>query len=178
MPLVIVDANVARSAGQPKPDAGAPAPQCVDALEAIRDRAYHHGDLQIAMSQELLQEWAHHARSFALTWLYDLRSRGFVQSFSLDSTMQDSITRAATTVGQNCRVPVEKDKHLVSLALQTDRRVVSNETRLPRHLANAAAHLALLSSIHWAHPINPIAITWLRSGAPENEDLYIGTEGD
>lgn len=175
MPLVIVDANVARSAGQPKPDAGAPAPQCVDALEAIRDRACNQGDMQIAMSQELLQEWLRHARAFASAWLYDLRSRGHVQFFSLDSTVQADITQAATTVGQNCRVPIEKDKHLVSLALQTDRRVVSNETQLPRHLANAAAHLALLSSIHWAHPINPIAISWLRSGAPENEGLYIGT---
>ncbi len=64
--LLVVDTNVARSAGEGKTNANTPAPESISALDAIYQRALAKGDLQVAVCMTLVAEWNTHARKYAL----------------------------------------------------------------------------------------------------------------
>jgi hypothetical protein len=153
--------------------ANTPAPESISVLDAIYQRAVAKGDLQVAFCMTLVAEWNTHARKYALDWPANMRSRGFTRLIRIDDAERARVQDAAKRVGQNCLVPMTKDLHIVCLAVQTDKRVVSHETSLPKQLKAAKRHYLILGTIHWARPCHAPTVHWLQAGAPDDDALVI-----
>lgn len=163
---IVVDASVARAAG--RGGGGPPAPDCVAALDAIT-----RAGLGAAMSRELREEWNKHAGLYATQWLKNLVARGRFR-FDPDPKwhMLNVMLSAASDLPGNQPTEVAKDSHLVTLAMATDRRVLSGD-RAQASLLGRIVHLVPdLSQLHWVHPSDMTKL-WLETGAPENANLCI-----
>jgi hypothetical protein len=68
---------------------------------------------------------------------------------------------------------IQKDLHLVDLALQADQRVLSTDKKIVGHLRRLGARVPEVCPILWVHPVDHDAPAWLAQGAPDRDDCRI-----
>ena len=171
---IVVDTSVARAASEKDKQ---PAKACRDSLEAIRkDERY-----RLAINDTLKHEWlkereegeesSPYASRFALAWLTGMEQEGRVKTFSerkdfINQCIQASASLAAASA-------IQKDLHLVDLALQADQRVLSTDEKIVGHLRRLGARIPAICPILWVHPVDHDAPAWLAGGAPNRADCRI-----
>jgi len=171
---IVVDTSVARAASEKDKQ---PAKACRDSLEAIRkDERY-----RLAINDTLKREWlkereegeesSPYASRFALAWLTGMEQEGRVKTFSerkdfINQCIQASASLAAASA-------IQKDLHLVDLALQADQRVLSTDEKIVGHLRHLGKHVPEVCPILWVHPVDHKAPDWLDQGAPARDDCRI-----
>jgi hypothetical protein len=175
---IVVDTSVARAVGE---SGKQPAKACRDSLAAIlQDKHYH-----LAMNDALKREWlkekeegekggeksSSYASRFALAWLTDMEREDRVKTFSerkdfINQCIQASASLAAASA-------IQKDLHLVDLALLADQRVLSKDKKIVGHLRQLGKHVPEVCPILWVHPVDHDAPAWLAGGAPARDDCRI-----
>jgi hypothetical protein len=175
---IVVDTSVARAVGE---SGKQPAKACRDSPAAIlQDKHYH-----LAMNDALKREWlkereegekggeksSSYASRFALAWLTDMEQEDRVKTFSerkdfINQCIQASASLAAASA-------IQKDLHLVDLALQADQRVLSTDKKIVGHLSQLGKHVPEVCPILWVHPVDHDAPAWLAGGAPARDDCRI-----
>jgi hypothetical protein len=159
---ILVDTSVARSAGSARAtDVRAAA--CRDALKAIRKTTLH-----AVLSSALREEYDRQAMmsKFFRRWLLWMTARRRI--WEVDPPLHRPTRAAARRLLPAPRQEaVEKDLHLVSAALASDRRVLSGDDRMRDDLATLAAGVRALAQLHWANPETPDCLDWLSRTAPD-----------
>ena len=170
---IVVDTSVARAAG----DSGdRTAQMCLNSLEAILEKPSHLA----AFNQSLLREWfkeiedrrgrkRRYASSSASEWFLKMRRRLVVlpeRKDFINQCKQASASLAAASA-------IQKDLHLVDLAIQADHRVLSTDKKIVGHLRRLGAHVPEVCPILWVHPVDHDAPAWLAGGAPARDDCRI-----
>ena len=171
---IVVDTSVARAASEKDKQ---PAKACRDSLEAIRKDEHY----RLAINDTLKHEWlkereegeesSPYASRFALAWLTGMEQEGRVKTFSerkdfINQCIQASASLAAASA-------IQKDLHLVDLALQADQRVLSKDKKIVGHLRQLGARVPEVCPILWVHPVDHDAPAWLAGGAPNRADCRI-----
>ena len=173
---IVVDTSVARAVGE---SGKQPAKACRDSLAAIlQDKHY-----RLAMNDTLKREWlkereegeegeesSPYASRFALAWLTDMESEQRVKMFT---ECRDFIDQCIQASAQLAASAIQKDLHLVDLALQADQRVLSTDKKIVGHLRQLGARVPEVCPILWVHPVDHDAPTWLAQGAPNRADCRI-----
>ena len=167
---IVVDTSVARAVGE---SGKQPAKACRDSLAAIlQDKHYH-----LAMNDTLKREWlkvreegSPYASRFALAWLTDMESEQRVKMFT---ECRDFIDQCIQASAQLAASAIQKDLHLVDLALQADQRVLSTDEKIVGHLRRLGARIPAICPILWVHPVDHDAPAWLAGGAPNRADCRI-----
>lgn len=157
---VVVDANIARSAG---PSLRWPAPECLAVLEAICDAS-----LRVPVSDALAAEWSKHGSKWFQKWRANMHNRRRITACPdphLDE-YRGRLRRAAPHAAE----AVEKDAHLVSLAIQETAAVLSADETMRKLLADIAREKAWheLGIVEWANPtlVAEVVLQWIVQGLP------------
>ena len=180
---IVVDTSVARAAGEGDHTARA----CLDSLETmVRIKSY-----TAVFNRSLLKEWFRvledkagkkrtHASSFAVDWFRKMRKkvqvlpgqhqRSRVQVFRERRHFINYCLQASSQLAVSA---IEKDLHLVDLALQADQRVLSTDKKIVGHLRRLGARVPEVCPILWVHPVDHDAPAWLAGGAPARDDCRI-----
>lgn len=158
---IVVDASVAKAAG--RGEGNPPAPACIAALEAI-----YAAGLHVAMSAELNSEWQRHQKEYASKWLVRMIGRKRFHACNAQWGGVVSLLSEAEDLPGNASREVAKDAHVVGLAMVTDRRVLSLDTRQRALLARLLARLPELCDLYWISPTESGTEDWLCAGAPED----------
>jgi hypothetical protein len=166
---IVVDTSVARSAGSTKAtDSRAEA--CRDALEAMRKARLH-----AVLSPALREEYGRQVKmsKFFRRWLLWMTAQQRIRE--VDPPPHRPTRRAAQRrLVQDRQQAVEKDLHLVSAALASDRRVISGDDRMRDDLATLAVEVRALVRVHWANPEASGCVTWLSRGALDDRTWMLG----
>jgi hypothetical protein len=162
---IVVDASVARAAGETEHPTSR---LCRESLDAMID-----GGHLLAMSQPLEEEWKEHASRYAVRWWVLMTSRGKVKTVAQNTSLDQRILKV---IDQQARGVVMKDLHLVGTALAADKRIISLERRVHRHLHKAALQIPELQELIWVNPANKEeeVPNWLRDGAPDEQHRHLG----
>jgi hypothetical protein len=166
---IVIDASVAQACGrQGEGSAASISIACADALQAIKDAGLH-----AAMSEPLDEEWLRHASTFARKWLVQMFSRKRVRRLA-SIPLHVGLRRVLPTLpDEGIQRAIEKDLHLIELALVTDRRIISLDERMRVHLGNLTPRVNVLSRVHWANPRLDACLVWLRTGAPDDPTFLL-----
>jgi hypothetical protein len=152
--LLVVDASVARAAGNSEhPISSACRQILTDILEICHS---------VALNPELRQEWNHHQSRFTRKWRASMAARRkplhdiSTAPCGLDLDRFDEKNRAA----------IEKDLHLLELALATDKEIITLDTALSIALKSQSSGVRLHDRISWIDPI--VDRSRFLQSAPEN----------
>lgn len=137
----VIDANVAKGAGKPTTPRVL---NCVRLLTRVVDGAHF-----CVFNEALLLEWSHHASVFARGWLRQMHARKRYQVIEVakNVALRKALLRAA--IPEPERLGVEKDLHLLELALTHDKFIVTLEVRLPNYLKGDKGLAKFHSQITW-----------------------------
>jgi hypothetical protein len=166
---IVIDASVAHACGR-RGEVLSPgiSVACADALQAIKDSGLH-----AAMSEHLEEEWLRHASTFARKWLVQMFSRKRVRRLA-SIPLHVGLRRVLPTLpDEGIQRAIEKDLHLIDLALAADRRIISLDERMRMHLGNLTPRVNVLSRVHWANPRHAACLVWLRTGSPDDRELLL-----
>lgn len=140
---IVVDADVARAAGETEHPVSSNARTV---LRAIQD-----AKLKIAHDHALKQEWDKHASSFSRKWLASMVSHGKLLYVKATPAASAALIEAGS-LGEKDRQIANKDQHIVDLALATDRFIASNDTTARTVFATLAQQTPLLNQVYWMVP--------------------------
>lgn len=167
---VVVDASVAKAAGDASEHPVST--QCREALLAIKATK-----LSFITGGLLRDEWKKHQSGFARTWLLSMIARGrFVCLTDLDPNPQLRDAIAKNAGSQNSAAAMDKDAHLLEIALLSSRRVVALDEVVRGLFRALCAHHIPIESVMWANPVVPAdeTVKWLLAGAPGVKNLTLG----
>lgn len=166
---VVVDANIARSAG---PSVRSPAPECLAVLEAISASS-----LRVPVSKTLDAEWSKHGSRWFQKWRARMHSRRRITAHP-DLRLEEHrgrLRRAAP----NAAEAVAKDAHLVSLAIAEAAAVLSADEVMRKLLAGIARATDWyeLGAVDWANPTLPAeaVLQWVERGLPHEPPRLLRT---
>jgi hypothetical protein len=167
---LVIDASVARSAGQTEHPVSR---SCREFLDEVRKVCHN-----VVMTREIEREWTAHPPVFSSLWLGTMERRrkvAWVQR-SENDTLRDDINR--TGLGGADRHSVQGDVHLVEAALATDLTVISRDDAVRRLLSGISGNVGLLKKIVWVNPVSQAtdAIAWLAQGAPAVKAWQLGSK--
>jgi len=169
---IVVDTSVARAAGESE---NRTAQACLNSLEAI----WAESSYLAAFNQSLLREWfkeiadkrgrkRRYASSSASEWFLKMRRRLVVLP-----EREDFINQCIQASAQLAASAIQKDLHLVDLAIQADQRVLSTDKKIVGHLHQLGTRVPEVCPILWVHPVDHNAPAWLAQGAPARDDCRI-----
>lgn len=158
---LVVDANVARSAGETE---HAVSSACRSFLNAITKSEH-----RVVMTDEIQQEWREHASKYSSRWLTSMYARKLV--FRSAVRRDDQFRKRVAQHHRNTH-----DMHLVEAATATDRLVASQDERARLEFGTAAVNIRELRRIVWVNPAREAEapIDWLRSGAVAEASRMLG----
>jgi hypothetical protein len=167
--LLVIDASVARSAG----DAKATDPisiACRDCLETIRKVCH-----RMVITTEISAEWNRHQSSFASGWRrWMISKRKFVRlAPTLDPELYDAIGQLITIEQQ--QAAMLKDTLLVEAAVSSDKIILSLDERVRRLLVVVAPKVRAVGELIWVNPskVEENCLTWLQQGAQVEQHRQI-----
>lgn len=157
---IVVDASIARAAttdGNHPVGAG-----CRDFL-IVMDAAGHI----LALNNELYAEWRKHRSRFAYSWLGKMVSQKRLAHYAdvADELFLQRILDVCHSA--KMQAAVEKDLHLVTLALTAHQRIASLDEVVRAHLCTCAEAVNELNLLIWVNPATDVDLPdWLAAGAP------------
>lgn len=164
---LVIDANIAHSAGTSEVPASRYSRTCLDAI--LQDE-------HIAVfSRALRQEWKNHASLHATRWRVTMEKRKRIENEEgeeFEHLLDQACECLAHVTWQNA---LRKDFHLVQSALATDQILLSNESRLPSHLKTCCISVPELRKLFFANPQEEqdVCIQWIKAGAKKGPERRI-----
>jgi hypothetical protein len=171
--ILVIDASIAAAAGDVSMDPISS--QCRDFLNSVLDICH-----RIAMTDPVRDEWNKHQTKFAWKWRGSMMRKGKEHVVPV-ATIASLKVRIDEVVAKNDIADIiHKDRHLLEAALATEKRVISLDEKVRKHLKSQCVALEEIRSICWVNPTKPDekAIEWLKSGARiKSEQTLGGTSG-
>jgi hypothetical protein len=172
---LVIDADIACSAGGVKAVA-ARSKSCREFLLAVCKHGLHY-----VHDSLLAEEWREHGKnsSFTRHWLremYGSKQVTLVEPKRLDR-LQEKIRNSLSKTTEIDAV--DKDFHLVEIAIATDNPICSLDDNVRRPLAKASVNVAELGKIVWVNPekAKKDALAWVKNGAPHEEKRTLSHYG-
>jgi hypothetical protein len=157
--LLIVDASVARSCNDPA--TSIEAANCFLFLQEISDRRNATG---VVVNPELEREWDIHASRTFNKWLANMETRRRVHRVE-EKRSADYRAVVSAVENEGIRVALEKDLHLVELALLGQHPVVSRDDKQRDYVRDLMPQHSLLASVQWLNPVTyPDWTSWFARG--------------
>lgn len=155
---LVIDADVFQSASTARSGQGA---ACRRVLEVVRALDY-----VLAVSEAWLDEFKRHRSGFSHTWLRSMHARKRVRRLEPSAELLEQVRGAIDSVlADPGRGAALKDAHLVALALESDRRILSRERKARGLFADCAKSNGWLETVVWISPENAECLAWLEAGA-------------
>lgn len=132
-------------------------------------------------NRQLQREWRNHASRYAVDWLQNMTRKGrtlLVEGEAFARLIEPACQCQASDAQT---MALEKDFHLVQSALATGQSILSNETRFPRHVANACPTVPELRELHFGGPVveGETCRLWIKAGADKEHtrriDVWVET---
>jgi hypothetical protein len=157
--MLVIDANIARSAGTTEVPSSFYSRACLDAvLKAEYVAVFSHA---------LEQEWNKHASLYSRQWRASMVARRRIESVE-GREFAHLLDRACSCLARIAwQDALRKDFHLVQSALATGQILLSNETNLPSHLKASCEAVTEFRKLFFANPEieQGDCITWIVAGA-------------
>jgi hypothetical protein len=165
---LVIDANIARSAGAGEVPISRYSRAC---LEAVLD-----GDYVAVLNPPLREKLkdSHSSKVFQIWWRAMAARKRFEDNEGKE--FAHHLDRACTCLEQDrWKEALCKDFHLVQSALATDQTILSNEKNLQKFLALACSRVQVLSVLYYANPAaeGDDCILWIKAGAEKDADRRI-----
>lgn len=156
---LVIDANIAHSAGSSDVPVSRYSREC---LNAVRDHAH------IAVfTQQLREEWKEHASRISRQWWLSMVARRRIE-YVEGAEFELHLDRACACLAENkWKEDLRKDFHLVRGALAADKTILSNESNFPGYLSVAARTVKILSTLFYGNPATEgeACVQWVLAGA-------------
>ncbi len=170
---IVIDTDVVRSASKSNHQH---AKICAAILDEMKN-----GDFVIAITDSLEKEWLKERENrknwkiymslYAFEWYYKMKvSNRVLMIENIDASKAEEILSGFTN--RNVRQKAEKDIHIILTAIETDRRIISNNIKDRRKFEEACSWTELLEDILWPHPLDVVP-QWLRDGAAKIESYLL-----
>lgn len=169
-PLIVVDASVARAAGDTSMHPTSK--NCRETLQAVTS-----SEINIATCSALVSEWKKHQSNYSRLWLVSMIARGRFKCLSpdpLNNALRECINDHAKT--DKCADAMEKDAHLIEIALQTGKRIIALDETVRNLYKNLSLHHPPIKNVLWANPVidEDSTIEWVSNGCPSISRLKLG----
>jgi hypothetical protein len=139
-------------------------------LQAVWDEKHF-----AVFNEQLRLEWRKHASPFAVSWLQKMvqKNRVIVEEGGRLGGLLKPICDCQSSEGH--KEAIKKDFHLIRSALASGQLIVSNEVRLPRHIATACDSVRELLLLHYGSPAveGEVCRLWIKAGAEKRTDRRI-----
>lgn len=159
---IVVDTSVIKAAG----DGAHPAKICRDVLDTIYKVCH-----RVVLTESMATEWRRHPSRHYIGWRNQMvgKKKLIVLPDRLES---DTCRKVLAAVDEQNRNVVAKDIMLLEAALETDRIVISLDSRTGRHIAKAAQEMVKeVQNVQWENlkrsepEATEAVLEWLRCGA-------------
>lgn len=140
--VLVIDACVARAAGETEHPVSSACRACLVAVKDICHR--------VALSEELRQEWNEHQSRFTRKWQVSMATRH--KPLQIVKTAELQLDYSGLSPSE--RQAVAKDQHLLEAALAADRVIVTIDDALRDALGRMPKKLRRLKTICWIHPVD------------------------
>jgi len=156
---LVIDANIARSAGSSNVPESLYSRECLNAV-----REYEH---VAVFTQQLLEEWGEHASRVSRQWWRSMAARRRIARIEGAEFLIHLDRACACLAEDQWREDFRKDFHLVRAALAADQTILSNEINFPGYLSIAARTVPTLSALYYGNPAaeGEPCVEWVRAGA-------------
>jgi hypothetical protein len=157
--LLVVDADVARSAGQTNHPTSMASREFLQAVRGICHR--------LAFGRQLAAEWKIHCSRYTFVWLASMQSKGKIVELASSDVPDLRGAVEDLNISEKDRDTILKDVHLVEAALAADRAIVSRDDVARSLLRRIAGVMPPLRSIVWVNPTNDAedGVGWVQAGA-------------
>jgi len=141
--LLVVDACVARSAGETKHPVSS---SCRNALLAIRDICH-----RVIMTEPIQSEWDRHKSRFTRRWFMSMVARKKIQRSA--GVRVDLVGRTLTGLSATEQECLEKDLCLIEAACDGDGIVVTRDDEFVQIWQKCQSQFHLAKPITWINPV-------------------------
>lgn len=141
---LVIDACVLRSASA----AGKPLPS---ACRAVLERVKASSTV-VSACPALLGEWRKHRSNYSRMWIVAMYSRKLIKPIEKFSGRAASVDAAISRLGEPDRTVAAKDAHLLKIALDGSKLVVSSEQCCKRAFSLASSHYSEIAQVAWIDP--------------------------
>jgi hypothetical protein len=139
--LLVVDASVARSAGETEHPVSSACRACLEAILLICHR--------VAVTPAIRDEWDRHMSRFSRKWRRSMAAR----RKPLETVATAAVPIEVTAYSSPAREQIEKDACLLEAAIAADRIIVTRDDSLRLALSRRPDGTALVQSIKWINPV-------------------------
>jgi hypothetical protein len=157
--LVVVDASVARACNDPA--STDEAAKSFLFLQQLARRDFHLG---VVVNEELDREWQKHGSGSFNSWLARMYTRRRVV-FVKEKKSNDYRSAVQAVVNHGIKAALEKDLHLIELALFGQHPVASLDEKQRTYVTALIEQYSLLKSIQWINPVKQEGwVEWFERG--------------
>ena len=147
---VVVDASIAKSASETEKPISK---SCRDILNIIEKKRYY-----IAMNKCLYMEWNKHKSIFATKWLSGMIAKGLIKTIRTEDKDEEVIQVVVGSyyegnINKNERDAIFKDIHLATIALNTDKTIISRDDKIKSLFYKISNDIDELINIVWINPV-------------------------
>lgn len=154
---IVLDASVAKSCSDPA--YSDEAAKCFLYLAELRSR-----ELGLIVNEVLEAEWDKHGSRTFRKWRVRMESRNRVKRVS-EKRSADYRVVVGKVDDEGIRVALEKDFHLVELALLGRHPVASRDDKQRRYVRDLVPEYAALGAIQWMNPVTDLEVdSWFERG--------------
>ena len=166
---IVIDASVARSAGQSEHPISSACRQFLEQVLRICHR--------MVSTEAIRDEWKRHASRYARMWqatMYARRKVDALLSEPRDDSLRDAMGRLAAS--PKAAQSMLKDAHLLEAARAASAPVASCDDEARSYFWELARSRREVAEVVWVNPANSEerCIDWLRDGAPSESGRRLG----
>jgi hypothetical protein len=166
--VLVVDASVLRAAGESSRGWSS---ACRGFLDQILEICHH-----VVVCGELRKEWRRHRSIVGSIWLKSMYAHNKVDR--VEPGPVRSLEKRIGSVGFTTteQTLVEKDLHLVQIALTTRAPIVSLDERARALFTRLAGRVVEIRNVVWVNPVaeGEDASSWVRAGCPNERGRCLG----
>jgi len=166
---LVIDASVARSAGETEHPVSK---SCREFLEAVRGICH-----RLVFTEAIRDEWRRHESRYSRRWLVSMYAKKKVDRIDPDPAASMQTQIEAIPLSSRKRQAVLKDRHLLEAALLADGIVASGDDTARNILREASSTWRAVKRMVWVNPGKPEedCCDWLAAGARAEKGRMIGT---
>jgi hypothetical protein len=159
---IIIDANIAKSCADPARHETSEA--CLRLTQVLAERG---SEVFVALTPKLEEEWIKHGTRTFMSWWALMESRRRVRTES-DKRIADYHRAIDEIDDDGIRDLLEKDAHLVELAMHKHHAVASQDDKQIRHVRTVSSSYPLLKTVQWFNPVTSAGWEdWVRGGCDD-----------
>jgi hypothetical protein len=140
--LLVIDASVARSAGETEHPVSSACRECLQAVLTICHR--------VVITEPIKSEWDRHMSRFTRKWRLSMAAR---RKWNRDLEPAE-ITLNIGAFPKKAQEEIEKDRHLLEAAVAADRVILTLDDSLRSALNQTQEGSKFFKSIKWLNPVH------------------------